>query len=357
MTLHIFNPEHDIALASGLQYFTAPHAGRALRKDLGWLPAIWADSTDAILVDDTDTAERGLKRLKVRTSCNQFVKTKRDIALSKLGCIDHIEPWGWDAALKEQLRRYGISEEVLPSDEQITKIRSLSHRRTSAELLCAIRMSSPVVGEAKECATSEDVDTLLKQWGKVVIKAPWSSSGRGVRFVDNELTPSLVGWLQNALKNQGSVMVEPYYNKVKDFGMEFYADGKGHIDYLGLSLFHTQNGAYTGNLLGTESYKETEMSRYVPLPLLEQVKTITCQHLGEITNGIYKGPFGIDMMIVSSTEGFDLHHCVEINLRRTMGHVALSLTKLINPTNDDEIVRVMRINYEDNQYKLKIQRL
>ena len=40
-----------------------------------------------------------------------------------------------------------------------------------------------------------------------------------------------------------------------------------------------------------------------------------------------------------------------------MGHAALSLTPLVNPEADDELVRVMRIVYEDNNYKLKIQRL
>ena len=35
MTLHVFNPEHDIALASNLSNFTAPHAGRQLRAPCG----------------------------------------------------------------------------------------------------------------------------------------------------------------------------------------------------------------------------------------------------------------------------------------------------------------------------------
>jgi hypothetical protein len=38
MRLHIFNPEHDIALAANLKRFTAPHAGRQMRADLGFLP-------------------------------------------------------------------------------------------------------------------------------------------------------------------------------------------------------------------------------------------------------------------------------------------------------------------------------
>ena len=42
MTLHVFNPEHDIALAYDNKYFTAPHAGRQLRNDLDYLPVLWA---------------------------------------------------------------------------------------------------------------------------------------------------------------------------------------------------------------------------------------------------------------------------------------------------------------------------
>ena len=63
------------------------------------------------------------------------------------------------------------------------------------------------------------------------------------------------------------------------------------------------------------------------------------------------GPFGIDMMIVKG-EKYGLHPCVEINLRRTMGHVALSLS----PT-DDDVVRVMRIEYNEGQYRMKIERV
>lgn len=42
MILHIFNPEHDVALSYDNKYFTPPHAGRQLRYDLDYLPALWA---------------------------------------------------------------------------------------------------------------------------------------------------------------------------------------------------------------------------------------------------------------------------------------------------------------------------
>ena len=57
MILHIFNPEHDLALAANLSNFTAPRAARLLRQQLGWLPALWAEEDDLILVDDVRTAQ------------------------------------------------------------------------------------------------------------------------------------------------------------------------------------------------------------------------------------------------------------------------------------------------------------
>ena len=56
MKLHIFNPEHDIALAYNSILFTPPHAGRELRSDLGFIPALWADDGDFVLVDDVEAA-------------------------------------------------------------------------------------------------------------------------------------------------------------------------------------------------------------------------------------------------------------------------------------------------------------
>ena len=56
MKLHIFNPEHDLALAANLSNYTAPHAGRQLHKDLAFIPALWADENDFVLVDDIDDA-------------------------------------------------------------------------------------------------------------------------------------------------------------------------------------------------------------------------------------------------------------------------------------------------------------
>ena len=361
MTLHLFNPEHDIALAAHLAHFTPPHAARQLKADLCWLPALWASADDAVLVENAayarKTSSRRLKLLGRQTP--QFIERQQ---LAQLN-ITKVEPWGWDAALATDLKRWGLPADILPDSALLEQYRQLSHRRTSAQLLPALRIAG-TVGEAVECATLEQVEDCLKRWGQIVIKSPWSSSGRGVRFCDaarlvNSEELIMNNWVRNVIKAQGSVMVEPYYNKVKDFGMEFEVDKDGKVHYLGLSLFHTKNGAYIGNLLATEQAKREQMARYVSIELLDEIKQriIDNVHLTD-----YVGPFGIDMMICAAVQLNDngkmindnrclLHPCVELNLRRTMGHVALSMT----PT-DDDIRKVMRIELTDH-YKLSIKKL
>ena len=357
MTIHIFNPEHDIALAANLSNFTAPHAGRQLRSDLGYLPTLWAEDGDSVLVDDPVRAEQGFKRLsqslyrhlgkRIHATNISFVTLKQ---ISTIENIDAINPWGWNVAQKAQMKRSGVNDALLPTDEQLEEMRQLSHRRTSAKLLPLLQQEY-TIGESFECFTEEEIEALLGRYDRMVLKAPWSSSGRGLRFVTcDTFTPQVRGWLRHLLDAQGSVMAEPFYDKEKDFGVEFFATETGEIRYEGLSLFHTANGAYTGNILATEEVKREMISHYVSLDLLDYVNEKIKRELPTLFQGRYTGPFGIDMMIVKG-EKFRLHPCVEINLRRTMGHVALSLS----PT-DNDVVRVMRIEYNEGRYKMKIER-
>ena len=150
------------------------------------------------------------------------------------------------------------------------------------------------------------------------------------------------------IKAQGGIMIEPYYNKVKDFGVEFYADADG-VHYAGLSVFHTVNGAYVGNSLADEAEKHSTLSTYISNELLHDVISALEQLLTNHLQGVYSGPLGVDMMIVAAEDGFMLHPIVEINLRRTMGHVALSLS-----TWEELHNRMMRIDYDGSHYHLHI---
>ena len=340
-TLHIFNPGHDLALAVDIDNFTPPHAARALRGSLDYIPALWAKDGDVVLVDYAPHAQRAFTRVsqqvaKYRPWHEPEVEFVEERDLHNIH-VDSIDPWGWDRSLSYSLRRCGVDERLLPDADTLRQVRDESHRRTAKQLLGHVGIS-----EAFECSTLNDIHDLIYKYNKVVVKAPWSSSGRGIRFLNDTLDEHTLGWLRNTIAQQGSVMVEPLYNKVLDFGMEFQRCGDGTVAYMGLSLFQTINGAYTGNLLATEAVKREILSQYIDLADLDTFTTAACEYLGRQLT--YVGPFGIDMMAL---EGRRLA-LAEINLRRTMGHVALAISPL-----DDDLRRVMHIE-TGNIYKLKI---
>ena len=345
MKLLVFNPEHDLALAANLSNFTAPHAGRQLRADLGFIPAIWAAADDFVLVENVEDAERRFLRL-TRRPFGRFIA--KDL-LCKLQ-FSAVDVWGWDLAIRAYLLRWGVEAVVMPTVTQIDAIRQLSHRRHAMQLLESLQMPG-TIGCASETDQMDIIADRLHRGEHLVVKAPWSSSGRGVRFMEGDMNIYDKGWVRHVIEKQGSVMVEPYYNKVKDFGMEFVSDGKGLVSYVGLSLFQTSNGAYTGNILASEDEKEHMISRYISVDLLKAIRQKTCTMMGLLLKDRYAGAFGIDMMVVrrDDGDGFLLHPCVEINLRRTMGHVAISLTEHCSG-----LPKLMRIEYNSNVYKIRI---
>ena len=296
-------------------------------------------------MENVEDAERRFLRL-TRRPFGRFI-AKEQICKHQFSAVDG---WGWDLAIRAFLLRWGIDAAIMPTATQIDDIRQLSHRRYAMQLLDCLQMPG-IIGSSCETNQIENIIDRLHSGEHLVVKAPWSSSGRGVRFMEDDVNIYDNGWLRNVIVKQGSVMVEPYYNKVKDFGMEFVSDGNGSVSYIGLSLFQTSNGAYTGNILASEEEKENLISRYIPIDLLKTVQQKICAKMGSWLKDQYTGVFGIDMMVVrrDDGDGFLLHPCVEINLRRTMGHVAISLTELTSG-----LPKLMKIEYDSNIYKMKI---
>ena len=363
MKLHIFNPEHDLALAANLRQFTAPHAGRQLRSDLSFIPALWADEGDLVLVDDIDNARDKVRHLGTKLVDKVEFITKVQLEhLIKTEFLDSVHPWGWDLSLKGELERIGMPEIVMPGDAILNKVRALSSRQwTAGHLQSGVQFVQTVT----------EVKSLVREWGKAVIKAPWSSSGRGVRFVsadefrEGSGYPSFERWVGNIIYRQGGVTVEPYYNKVMDFGMEFEMVD-GNVLYRGLSLFDTIKNAYSGNILCSEDKKEEMMAQYVSPERLLQIRQHIIDVMEPALKGNYSGPFGVDMMIyakdmnalkqVISTDmpsDFGVNECIEVNLRRTMGHVAIDLANYLQQTSA-EFNNIMRVDFDGNRYHLRV---
>ena len=350
--LHVFNPDHDLALAFGGPCFTPPAAGRGMRFFLGALPAIWADDGDIILLDNMEEgltlmAEHADVVAKVRLMTKEHV---RSMTADQWDDVAEVSPWGWNAALVWQLERMGVPSRLLPDKGRLAAIRKLSNRESSIDILREMVAAIPkTVGWRGVAHSVEEVKTLLIEQNGGVVKAPWSSSGRGVRFSSKVMTANMEGFVRNVLGSQGSIIVEPAYKKVVDFAMEFVADGKGKAEYSGLSLFDTDNGAYLGNVLADEDHKLGSLSVYADVDVLKSISSRLSSLLGKWCQDVYNGPLGVDMMVVDMAGDYFLHPCVEINLRRTMGHVALDLTRHSAGRHS-----VMRITCEKGRYSLNL---
>lgn len=332
MKLHIFNPEHDMALASGDANFTAPHTVCCMRRDLGFMPALWAEDGDIVVVDDASVAKNALRHIKRNAAKVEFLcASDLDKIHARLPSISSIEPWGWDAAVRRLFLQADCGfEPLLPSVTRLSEIRRLSGRRFSAECLrtAICRSSERFVGDGETATELTRIEEMMKSGRRWVLKSPWSCSGRGIRYVEGRLSDHEKGWCRNVISAQGCLMVEPYYEKIVDFGMEFSADADGKIRYCGLSVFATRNSAYAGNVLATENAKREMLGKYIDLTMLDSLKEKIISQLHPFLSSCYSGCFGIDMMVVGGTPGtgFRVHPCVELNLRRTMGHVALAVS-------------------------------
>ena len=318
--LYLFNPENDMALASGSPYYMLPASIKKMAEDLSALPAWYAPAEADVLLAD----KRQVSWIQEEFGC------LLDVGLaSELSPIyNKVYPWGWNASLIRRLKEGGVGECALIPDDRMQEIRHLSGRWTSVEMLPRLRVDG-TMGESFLVGSLENVKAFLaKREGDfskregVLLKSPWSGSGKGIRMVLDGLDDSALGWVKRVISSQGSIVVEPHYDKVVDFAMEFYSDGKG-IRFVGYSLFETdKRGIYKGNVLASDEDIERRLSAYVPAACLRVVRERCLKELGNAFLDKYTGYLGVDMMVCRQDEGYAVHPCVEINLRMNMGVVS-----------------------------------
>lgn len=324
--IHIFNPETDYALAAGDTIYNPPARIAELRRRMALLPASFAADGDWIAVRDADMAT-ALLDSKSMAICRD--KGLRVIPLGKLadeisrnsGSAFSIVPWGWNHTLRRNLLALGIPEHLLKSSEEIDTIRALSHRRTTIRFQKCMQQRLPdiEVPVAEELRTPESAEEYLARHTKAYFKLPWSSSGRGVVLSSSMSRGKLTEWISGGIRRQGSVMGEKAFERTADFATEWECRG-GKASFLGLSVFRTSpEGRYLGNICEPQARLDEIISGFSPFWNAGIIKAQK-ECLEEIIAPYYSGPVGIDMLVAS---GGQINHCVEINLRQTMGMAAM----------------------------------
>jgi hypothetical protein len=178
------------------------------------------------------------------------------------------------------------------------------------------------LGESFAFASFEKLLAYVEKDEELLLKSPWSGSGKGIQKVKGGLEAPIYGWAKRVISTQGSIIVEPFYEKVVDFAMEFYSDGK-EVSFVGYSLFEADcRGIYKENVLASDQVIEKRLASYVPLEVLLEIRKRCVDELGALLSEAYVGYLGVDMMICQDDEGYKVHPCVEVNLRMNMGVVS-----------------------------------
>lgn len=316
--LYLFNPDHDLALANRDPNYMAPVMPRRLAADLALLPVWYAPEGSFVLAPSAHQAAH-LDWLRTLFPCLPALLTEPEVA----GKAWTLRPWGWNPAVRKRFQLLGAAEEALPGEEQMEQMRRCSNRSLAVELLKSLRLSDDFCGESHYFTNLEAVREFVESRPDSLLKAPLSGSGKGLNWCKGLFTDPIRNWCSHILKQQAGVVVEPIYNKMADFAMQFEADGSGGIAFRGYSLFQTNSsGAYEGNLLKSDRAIEKLLSTYVPLEALHRLKRELEGVFAQRISKIYTGYFGVDMMICAFPDRHRIHPCVEINLRMNMGMTA-----------------------------------
>lgn len=323
-TLYIFNPEHDLALASGETNYMAPASARQMAAELALLPMWYAEEGSAVLAPSAYNLDY-IKRMQELLGLSVHLMTEPELASERN--LD-IHPWGWDIAVRKRLLDLRVEESRLPSVGQLDELRSYSHRSCAVELLSHLQLGTYFCGESFFLTLPEAWKSFVESHNTCLLKAPLSGSGKGLNWCKGVYTPSISGWCSRIGNQQGGVIGELIYNKVEDFAMEFYSSGNGRFNFAGYSQFRTSgSGAYEGNLLLSDAAIERNLSEYIPVGEIHKLRNRLEQELSLRFGGNYDGYLGVDMMICRFPESpvYRIHPCVEINLRMPMGVVARHL--------------------------------
>lgn len=318
-SLYIFNPQHDLALANYSPYYHAPKSAITFAHDLALLP-LWHASTHADIIAET-TDLNWLDEQKKRFNQSVNIRTKNTAEYKT------VHTWGWDPEVRYTLLQLGLSAPCLPSDEVLDKIKELSHRQLAADGMLYLRYTIHGIkfpNPAVRLSTLDAVIEFTQKYPEIVVKAPYSGSGKGLYWNKGALTESLAGWCKRTIAKQGCVMGEEALQKIQDFAMEFHSDEHGNISFSGYSLFQTDDaGIYKSNLLLSDEAIECVLERYIAIDALHSIQHRLIDFFETNIAGHYQGYFGVDMFIHKQANGnFAINPCVEINVRMTMGMVA-----------------------------------
>lgn len=334
--LHFFNPGHETAVRQGLKNYTPSANVRRMTRELASLPMWYADADDFVFTE-TLTEDATFFESEIMTAL-QLPATRvsrKEIEQKKCLRDKSLETALWGLSPHDIHRFDRLKADCLPNLSVPVwndAYKQLTGRQTTLACLALLQKQMPPTMLLPEmpvfCENLREVEQYMNiHTPPFVVKTPFSSSGRGLLWLNGSLTNKEMEWIGGALKKQNAVSIEPALDKLQDFAMEFYSDGNGTVTYEGLSVFQAeQRGAYSGNRLGDPMQLEAPFKKRFG-NAFTQINKAVQNALSQLYGSVYTGYLGVDMLVYRHGTELLIHPCVEINMRYTMGLVALRISQ------------------------------
>ncbi|MFW6309677.1 MAG: hypothetical protein ACOC1D_01130 [Prolixibacteraceae bacterium] len=345
--VYYFNPTCEYAVANGNKSWQPNRLLQKMEEDLCLLPQYLAQPEDVILVKKMPD-EKFLNSLRsVGIQVPELVLLP-DVLTDKNFLNrpkNKLLPWGWSPAVHHLLdplknscsadfkhspvASWKNQQRELYSKKFALKILKQVLRELNSEVLLPQHLIAGV------CKSRSDFERLLSRWGKIMVKAPWSSSGRGLQPVTKTpVHPKVWEKLMGIVNEQGYAVTEPLLNKKLDMAFQFEML-KGKVTFKGTSYFQTDSkGQYQKNFLnGLPKFLAEETGTFArkanELIIPSLINNIEKSELAKN----YEGYFGVDTLIFSDEKNrLRINPCLEINVRQNMGLLSLNLASLSDST-------------------------
>jgi uncharacterized ferritin-like protein (DUF455 family) len=364
--LWFYNPHCDSEIVRGKPGFHPSRAGQQVQDDLQNISTFLALNTDIVLTRQKPSLEWIESVQNVGFSTPEYLELKDPLAPSvRVQKIGGFQPWGWSPEMTELFSPLSdrlvtleggnrhFCERIVPEHRFHAKdLGKLFSKTWSTQFLHhwiqKHSSTTPFFGALTDVGQSfselnpalAHIGELLAEGRRVMIKAPFGTSGMQVKTIEHtaelQETHPKWGWMRKILAQQGSLVVEPYLDKLMDLSIQIEiksSEGEPAIRFLEVRRFYTgRNHEYRGTALGKKiPGLAPEAYRFFYSILPEWKKLL--RRLGErLQQEGYEGPAGIDAFLWRHSDGsLRLKPLVELNPRWTMGRVALELERHLSP--------------------------
>ena len=311
--------------------FSPKKAELTLDHDLEMLPLAWARRDDVVLVDQKPSLAHISSLRSAGIQLPEWVTSGEVLEDRKLGGM---KPWAWTSDAVAKLSKYAsitTTKSAAPFREALPQ--EYFSKALSSQLLKKIQPEE----QSLRCDSFEMLEAFTAQQpGDTLMKAPYGSAGRGHRkFVRTEgWVESVKNWATKVIQTQGYLIAEPHFHRLLDFSAQYEMNAAVEIKLLGMTrLINDAGGRFMGSYVHSKWISGTDEKLNQWLFRDAQVMQVYRHTIPELLSKELRQlapltAFGVDAFVYQDAEGgFHLRKIVELNLRFTMGRVALELLK------------------------------